>query len=402
MLFRLFLMNRLRLLFSDVRFLAVMIAVPLFLSAMTGNALERQQKSDMPVLAVDLDGSEDSRSLLRALKNKEGLSVAIAQRDKAMRLLEDNQVEAVLTIPTGYGERLQSGNTAGLLRLDTAASADSQGFLTELIAGEVFRLSGDAFAWGTVSDILAREGLPKPADGRATLNGEYARLSGENWLHVEYALVQAKPPADGGIVNYPAPIAASLGLLVLFLLFGTLFGAGWLVEDRRNGTLARLRSARGASVSWFLGNWSALFLTGLFLAVILVGGSFLLTGRVPVAGMPSWLLIVVYLACLSSLGLAMSTVFPTADRLQAATPVIAIVSGFAGGCLWNQIGMIGNLPLVALATPQGWVLQALGGLYADPSDLGWLRSVAVLAASSILLAAFAWIRMQKEKGSSGR
>jgi len=220
-------------------------------------------------------------------------------------------------------------------------------------------------------------------------------------LEVSYEVIAAEPPEAGGIINYPPVVASSLGLLVLFLLFGTLFGAGWLVEDRRNGTLARLISARGVSASWFLGNWTSLFTVGLFLAIMLVGGSVLLTGIPPFSGLPAWLLIVAYLACLASLGMALSTLFQTAARLQAATPAIAILSGFAGGCLWNQMGTVGSLPYIALATPQGWILQALGALYANSSDMGWLRSVAVLMGSSVVMSAFSWYRLRRNVTATG-
>jgi len=126
MLFGHFLLNRLRLLFSDFRFPVVMIVVPLLLSLMTGNALDRQQRDEMTVLTVDLDGSKDSQALCSALKAKKGLSAASSDLESAMRRVGDNQVEAVLIIPPGYGERMRAGDSEDLLRLETAASADSR------------------------------------------------------------------------------------------------------------------------------------------------------------------------------------------------------------------------------------------------------------------------------------
>ena len=401
MLYRITLLNRLRVLFSDFRFLAAMVILPLALSAITGNALNRQQKADMPLLVVDLDDTASSRELVAALASKDGLSVRLVEAGEAARSVEDNQVEAALTIPSGYGMQIRKGSVENLLKLSAASSADSRGFLTELIAGEVFRLSGDVFAWEVVQESLKREGLNIPVDAKAQVLLAYHRLVEKNWLEVSYEVISAEPPEGGGIINYPPVVASSLGLLVLFLLFGTLFGAGWLVEDRRNGTLARLISARGISVSWFLGNWTSLFAVGLFLAIMLVGGSALLAGIPPVSGLPAWLLILSYLACLASLGMALSTLFQTAARLQAATPAIAILSGFAGGCLWNRMGTVGNLPYIALATPQGWILQALGALYANPSDTGWLRSVSVLMGSSVVLSAFSWYRLRRNATSKG-
>ena len=59
-LLRLLFVYRLRVLLSDWRFLLAMLAVPLFLSAITGNALERQKRTEMSLLVVDQDRSEFS------------------------------------------------------------------------------------------------------------------------------------------------------------------------------------------------------------------------------------------------------------------------------------------------------------------------------------------------------
>jgi hypothetical protein len=105
------------------------------------------------------------------------------------------------------------------------------------------------------------------------------------------------------------------------------------------------------------------------------------------------MLLMSYLACVASLGVLLSTLFPSPAQLQAATPVIAIVTGFAGGCLWNQMGSVGGLPWVALATPQGWVLQALGRLYADPVEKTWRQAALVLGVAAAMLALLGWMRL---------
>ncbi len=398
MLFFLVLRNRLRLLFADWRFLVAMVALPLFLSAVTGNALDRQKRTDMPILIVDLDETAQSRALVEGLSGKDGLAVRVTDAQTAARRVEDNQTEAALTIPKGYERRFLQQDHQGLLVLSVAASADSRGFLTELIAGEVFHQTGDAFAQQQIKQVWESSGRLYDDQLETDIAERYARHAGRVWLNVDHEVVMAKPPEAGkGTINYPPAIAASLGLMVLFLLFGTLFGAGWMAADRQNGTLDRFISIRGIPMSWFLGNWTALFLLGLALAIVLVAGSWFLYGVWLIMGIASWVLLLGYLASLSSIGLLFASLFRSTAQLQAAVPVLAIVSGFAGGCLWNQMGSVGTLPLIALSTPQGWVLQALGRIYAYPGDTTWKLSASVLIGVAGLTGAIAFFRIQHGK-----
>ncbi len=396
-MFFLFLRTRIQLLASDSRFFIAMIFIPLMISAMMGNALNRQSENEMELAVIDFDQTELSRNLIIALENKASIHTRTMSMKKAKKAVEDNQIEAAIIIPEHYEEKLLLGNIKGILQIDLAVSADSRGFLSEMIAGEVFRQSGQVFAKNTVIDVLEKSDFLIPENLEPLVHNKYDEISSNERVFVDYTILQAKPPDTGSLVNYPAAVASSLGLMVLFLLFGTLHGSGWLTRDKDLGVLKRFVTADGMKATWFLASWISLFLLGTVLAIVLVFGSFFVTGYMPITGVKSWMLLEIYIACNGSVGLFLSTVFKRAEYLQAATPVIAIISGFAGGCLWNQMGTIGNLPIISLFTPQGWVLQALGSLYAYPETNSWLSALAVLSGVSIALAVVAWVRMKRNR-----
>jgi ABC-type Na+ efflux pump permease subunit len=392
MLFFLLFANRIRVLLSDWRFLLAMVVFPLFLSLMAGNALDRQKQLEMTVLGVDGDNTDASRALIQGLEQKPALRIVASGADAARQKVQDNQAEAWLLIPEGFSARLQTGDLAGFLRLETAASADSRGFLTELVASEVFRISGQTDMMAQLQTVFASADRRLTATEEARARQVYQQTAQIPWLDVHYEVVEASRP-EAGTVNYPAAVASSLGLLVLFVFFGMLFGAGWLVEDRRNGTLSRLYAAHGPCLAWYAANWLAMVMVGALLTGLLLLGATGLAGSPPVRGWGALMLLMSYLACVASLGVLLSTLFPSPAQLQAATPVIAIVTGFAGGCLWNQMGSVGGLPWVALATPQGWVLQALGRLYADPAEKTWRQAALVLGVAAAMLALLGWMRL---------
>jgi ABC-type multidrug transport system permease subunit len=96
----------------------------------------------------------------------------------------------------------------------------------------------------------------------------------------------------------------------------------------------------------------------------------------------------------------LSSVLKTQAQLQAGAPVIALLTGFMGGCFWNFIEMPERIKMLSLLTPQGWALSALNGLLLDPADTSavLLPATVLLAASMVLLpASYVIIRMQMRK-----
>jgi ABC-type multidrug transport system permease subunit len=198
----------------------------------------------------------------------------------------------------------------------------------------------------------------------------------------------------------PATTASSAGLITAFIMFFMLFGSGWLVEERTNGTIKRLGAGHGAVAVSFGGSVLALLAAGILQIAMFSAILKLFFDIVLFNGVLSYAALLSYLVAVVAISMFLSSVLKTQAQLQAGAPVIALLTGFMGGCFWNFIEMPERIKMLSLLTPQGWALSALNGLLLDPADTSavLLPATVLLAASMVLLpASYVIIRMQMRK-----
>ena len=388
--------NRLRVLFSDKLFILAILIVPILLSLITGYAQKKEKLGYIPVVLVDEDGTGDSQLLCKRLAQKEGLNLATTTREKALSQLKEETAEIMVIIEEGFGESLLKSDISDRITLVKSPSTYSAELLKEIVAMEALRIYSGYFTDQWLNKSLMEKGLPTSTLTRE----EILQKVEEYWypqplMEVSYEELEASPQ-NGNTITIPSFTAASLGLLILFIMLGLLFGSGWVCEEKSNGTLQRILSVKGAALPLFLGNGAALFTLGIFQVFIFYVVQKVLFNMTLLQGGYAWLVISLYIMCAVSLSMLMAALFETPHQLQAAAPVFALITGLMGGCLWNFMGIPESLLSLALLTPQGWTLQALTGLYAAPSEWGLaLPSVCVLLGISLLFFSLAYRSLLK-------
>lgn len=376
--------NRLRILFSDRLFILAMILIPLLLSLIMGYAQRKEKLGYMPIAVADEDGSALSQLLAERFSGKEGIKAVLCDRQEALNLIRDEKAEAAVVILEGFERKLLAGELQEAILVVKSPSSITDELVKELVAAEVIRLQGAEFAYDWLNKSLGGGNLPERAEVWAQVESYWTP---EPLMTILYEEIQAERQSGPARVTIPPFAAASLGILVLFVMLALLFGSGWICEERANGTLQRIYSSPGAMLPVFLGNASALMILGLAQVAFFVLIQKVLFDVTMLAGPGAWLVLVAYLVCAVSLSMLMASSFKTAARLQAVAPVFSILTGFLGGCLWNIAGMPGELVSLSRFTPQGWTLSAITALYANPGDLSsaWPAAGVLLGASLIML-----------------
>lgn len=150
---------------------------------------------------------------------------------------------------------------------------------------------------------------------------------------------------------------ASYGMLIAFIMFLIIFNSGWLVEERDNGTLARIISGPGALTALFAGNILSLLVIGI-LQILLFSTicSFFFKVHI-LSGISSIVIILIYLCSVIGVSLFISSILKTKIQLQAGAPLFSIITAFVGGCFWNLTEVGGIVKAVSLLTPQGLALD---------------------------------------------
>ena len=378
---------------GDRLFFAAMIIIPLLIMVAAGYALRYEKLDIIPVAAVDEDGSEYSALLLERLSKKDGLGLNIVTRDKGLSMLEDSRVEQVFIIRKGFEAAVKKGESNGLIDLVSSPSSYSSGFTQEVIAGEAIRLVTANMAANSVADQYKELGIEK-GDG---FKDEVAAYADGLWepdplMTIDYKELKAGVVSTVSHAKLQSSSASSAGLIIAFIMFYMLFSSGWLVEERMNGTIKRLGAANGAIAASYKGSVLALFAAGVLQILMFCAVQRIFFGITLFTGALSYLVLFTYLLAVIAISLFLSSVLRTQAQLQAGAPILALLTGFAGGCFWNFLEMPEGLERLSLLTPQGWALRGVNSLLLNPADsTAVLAPLLVLSAIALILLPLSYI-----------
>lgn len=393
--------NRIRVLFSDKLFILAMIAIPVLLSLISGYAQRREKLGYIPIALVDEDNTIGSNLLCERLMQKEGLKVYKDERKKAMARLNDDSIEAAVIVEKNFESSLKSGSYSEVITLIKSPSTYSAELLKEIISIEALRIHTGDFTYNWIKDSAEKSGIdPSSIDRNDIISRVEEYLEPNPIMTISYEEVKAAPNGSETII-IPSFTAASLGLLVFFIMLGLLFGSGWLCEEKANGTFQRVYSVKGAIIPLFMGNLSALCIMGLLQTFVFVAVQKILFDVVIFKSVYSWIVIFAFILSAASVSMLLASFFETQNQLQAVAPVFALITGLMGGCLWNLLGVPKSLLTMALLTPQGWALKALTELYAIPDFRIALPALLTLTGITLVFSGIAYLRLIRSKGGYG-
>ncbi len=391
---------KLKMLLADRLFFAAMIIIPLLITIAAGYALRYEKLNTIPLAVVDEDMSSSSELLIDRLAGKEGISLTRTDRESAMKLLEDNEAEQVYIIGKGFENSILTGKSEGIIEKYSSPSSYSESFTRELVAAEAIRLIMANTAANNVLQKYEELGIRKGNGFREEVTA-YADAfwEPEPLLTIDYRELKGGMTESVRRVSMPAASASSTGLIIAFIMFFMLFSCGWLVEERTNGTIKRLGAGNRAIAVSFMGNVLALFTAGALQILMFSVVLRLLFGIVLFTGIYSYFVLAAYLLSIISISMFLSSILKTQTQLQAGAPVVALLTGFAGGCFWNFIEMPERIRALSMLTPQGWALSAVNALLLDPGNItAAVIPLAVLLVISLVLlpASYVIINIQCE------
>jgi ABC-2 type transport system permease protein len=356
------------------------IVAPVVLAAIIASAFGGGGTTSTTIGVVDLDDGTIATALTDSLEvADEGEAepepaarievVALADRAAARVAIDEGDVAAAIVVPEGFGESL--GGTPRDL---------------EVIADEGQQLGGD------VADAIAAR-LAASIDASrlavrtvVTADPSTAADPGIDELAARAAAIE--PPVALGASAFGdgfdpiAYFAPSMAILFAFLTLGA--GARALLVERREGTLARIRSTPVSDRS---------ILAGVTASVVVVGlASFLIVWLVTAAvfgatwGQPAVVLAVIVATVVAIAGI--STLVTGLARTEAQADGLSSVVAFGFALVGGGFLSPGDLPevlrRVALLTPNRWALDAFAELGAGATGLATVApSLLVLTAIGV-------------------
>jgi ABC-2 type transport system permease protein len=371
--------------FRDRSALLIGIVVPFALAFIFNAVFSGAAGGDVVISlgVVDRDGGPVAHTLVHDVLGgiaKTGLIVVHREPDtaRAQSLVAHGSLAAALIIPLGFSAGVQS---------DRAETLQVIGNADALIRTEVVRSIAESYSSElnrvrlSVATVAGRAGHSTPTPALVT------------------AATKATAPVTVRDVStstkeLDAKSFYAAGMSVFFLFFTVGFGVTGLLEERNNGTLARLAAAPISSSAILAGKMLTSLVLGVVSMGVLVAATTILFGAS--WGNPLGVGVLVIAAVLAAMGImaVIATAAKTAEQAGNWQSVAAVILGLLGGTFFPVSHAPGVLRTVTLLTPQAWFLRGLGDLRAGHLDVVWLPALAMLA-FAIVAGGVAMIRLPR-------
>jgi ABC-2 type transport system permease protein len=295
---------------------------------------------------------------------KSGGLIALHSEDSAGRaraLAAAGKLDAVIVIPAGFSARVQDGRTASMQvigNVDASVATEVARSIAEAYTAELNRVRL------SVATVVAGQG-----------SGNAGTLAAQ-------AAATATPVAVSDVSAQTKELDTksffAAGMAVFFLFFTVQFGVTSLLEERSDGTLARLLAAPVSRASILGGKLLTSFALGLISMTVLVVATSLLFGAD--WGNPLGVAVLIVAAIASAMGIMslIATLARNAEQAANWQSVVSVVLGLLGGTFFPVSQAPGVLSTLTFFAPQAWFLRGLGDLRGGSLSVIWVPVLAML------------------------
>jgi linearmycin/streptolysin S transport system permease protein len=290
---------------------------------------------------------------------------------RARALAARGTLAAVIVIPAGFSARVQAGQPAALQvigNVDAPVSTQVARSIAESYAADLNRIR---LSVATVAAASPGASLP-PARIRALAA---AAAAAKAPVAVRDVSAQTRE------LDQKSFFAA--GMAVFFLFFTVQFGVTSLLEERNEGTLARLLAAPISRASILGGKLLTSFLLGIISMAVLVAATTVLFGAA--WGNPFGVAVLIVTAIMAATGIMalIATLARNAEQAANWQSVTAVILGLIGGTFFPVSQAPGVLSRLTFVAPQAWFLRGLGDLRGAGVPAVWTPALAMLAFAAV-------------------
>ena len=327
------------------------LALAFILSTVLGGADGSSLNTTFAI--VDEDGGQASAVLVDdILPSLEDEGVELVESDsieEARSMAEDGDVDAAFVLPEGFTESVQSSEAAEITIFTNAESE---------IGRQVAQSVAESYAAELNAVRLSLSTVQVEAGGTAS-PAEMQELQAEA---SEQPMPARLVESSAGSRQFDSNTFFAAGISVFFLFFTAQLGAVSLLQERKEGTLARLLAApvsRGAVVG---AKAIYSFVIGVVSMVILIIASrFLMDAS---WGDPLGVTVVVLAAVFAAMGLQslVATLATTDEQAAGYGAVVGVTLGLLGGTFFPITQGPGLIAKLSYISPHSWIMRALGEL----------------------------------------
>ncbi len=379
----------LRLRVRDRSVFILAIIVPLGLSlifdAVFGSAFEGIDLN-LEYGVVDEDESEVSTAFVDTLSQIEadGLFALTVyeDRDSAIADVENSTQNAVFLLTEGVGSGV-AGGAPGVIEIVGDIDAPTSTEIATSIA--------EQFASGVETAQLS-------VSTAAILSGEAPGPDQiEQWTDSAIAAGQPFALVDESAATRQLDGATyfSAGMAVFFLFFTVQFGVSGLLEEEREGTLARLMAAPIPRLAVVLGKAILAFVIGVVATTVLIVATTILVGADWGAPLGVAMLVVAGVLCAIGVMGLVASVANSPEGAGNVGAIIAVILGMLGGVFFPIGSGDDFLSKLQFITPHAWFMRGLGNLADGAPWTDALPAVAALLLFAAVTGFASWVFLRR-------
>ncbi|MGH2704862.1 MAG: ABC transporter permease [Actinomycetota bacterium] len=368
------------------------ILVPFVLAAILAAALGSPGGNNLRFTygVVDEDRADLSKAFQDTLSDLDFVKlVRFDSRQEVLKEAEAGAIAAAFVFPPGFSSSVGVGGGATLEVLENPESGIGSAVARSLAGSFAAELRAVQLSVATA--VAGSGAIPDP--------GELAALA-QQAMQVPRPVLLEQARVGGRSVR-PSTFFAS-GMAVFFLFFTVAFGVRSLLEERQEGTLARLLA--GPVPTWAIpvGKALATLVVGLVSMVVLVTASTVLLGARWGDPLGVGVLIVAGVVAAMSLTALVATFARTPEQAEGYSTAVSVVLGLFGGTFFPLSQGPDLMARLSLLTPHAWLMRGFRDLSARPVDVtAVLPSVWALLVFTVVTGTFTLLRARALIGRPG-
>lgn len=333
-------------------FMILSIAIS-FLAALM---VAKQQEAGFDVAVVSKDSGMLGERLCALICEIEDFSAQEMQKEEAMRLLQNDRLDALIVIRENFSQSLLSGTFRNTLEIFTSPSSQAPATISEPVINEVMTLWMEEFSTIQTREYLFEKGKTYSALDEEGQKKEMQRL----WETGAMISVEKLELNGAEIASQSAqPLHACIKWYCAISFFYLLHAASWVLEINKNGLTERLRQTGVPKWKMIISNCLPSLLVGVLGYLIASGLVCAVTGDSFAHFITTFIPVTLYLVTLIGMTLFVVSITQSTLSLMFIAPVLTFLSAVMSGLLIELPKWAYALIWVSHALPGKWLALSL-------------------------------------------
>lgn len=317
------------------------------------------------IVIVDKDRSSISKEIIKNLM-ADNIKVKLSNEKKAKQIIYNLDSEVAYIFPKGMSQKINQ-NKIVVIKNYYLKKSQIAPVVNSIVRDNVNKI----YVINNISKILSKSSKYANTNDKIILSNSRLmqnklnnKLIGVKYIDLNKNL-QDKDNLSGAAQG-------SMGFTVFFVMFTIIYAVGNVVDDRRNGTWDRMIVTPASKSDIFLGYMLCSFVQGVVQVLFLiVCGIYLfhVNWGIHITGV--LLILISFIICCSSLGLALSSFIKTTSQLNTIAPLLVVATAMLGGCYWPLEYVSAPFKIVAKFVPQGWTMIGLTDIVVKGKGLSY-------------------------------